>query len=348
MEAAMADDMHRRRVWVLAAAALGVAVAAALALGYLGTQYKSSAPAAPVEKLSIAMPIGPHAALLHIAAAKGYFAEEGLDVTVVPTIHGKAAIDLVVQGKADLGTAAEVVFALAVARGEALAIAANMFSSTKDMAVIARRDRGISAPRDLVGKKVGLSLGTAGEYFLWAFLIRHKLPPDSVTMVDMPPGEIPQALAKGTIDAASTWEPNVRNAQLALNDATATFYEPLAYTETFNVIGRSDFLKGNSKAIEKLVRAILKAEQFNRSRPEEALNVVAERLKIDVASMRSTWNNFNFEVDLRQSQLITLEDEARWAMARGYFEKGPIPNYLPHLYLDALLAVRPERVTVVR
>ena len=34
-------------------------------------------------------------------------------------------------------------------------------------------------------------------------------------------------------------------------------------------------------------------------------------------------------------------------MARGYAHKGPVPNFLPHLYPDALLAVRPERVTVL-
>ena len=40
--------------------------------------------------------------------------------------------------------------------------------------------------------------------------------------------------------------------------------------------------------------------------------------------------------------------EARWAMARGYIEKGPIPSFLLNLCLDALLAVQPERVTVMR
>jgi hypothetical protein len=35
-------------------------------------------------------------------------------------------------------------------------------------------------------------------------------------------------------------------------------------------------------------------------------------------------------------------------MARGYVDKGPVPNFLPNLHLDALLAVQPERVTVVR
>src|ERR1035437_6402348 len=113
------------------------------------------------------------------------------------------------------------------------------------------------------------------------------------------------------------------NAQLALSDNAVTFYEPQSYTETVNVIGRSDFLKGHSKAIEKLVRAILKAEQFNLAQPEEALNLVAASLKIDVDALRPTWKRFDFRVNLLQSHLITLEDEARWAMARGYAAKGP-------------------------
>jgi len=64
--------------------------------------------------------------------------------------------------------------------------------------------------------------------------------------------------------------------------------------------------------------------------------------------MKRSSTNLNFQVDLLQSQLITLEEQSQWAMARGYAERGPIPNYLPNLYVDALLAVRPERVMVAR
>jgi len=286
------------------AIALGVAGVVAVVAGYAATRYQSSAPPAPLETLSIAVVTAPHCALVYIAAAKGYFAEEELQVTMIPAIHGKAAIDLVAQGKADLGTAAEVPFVLAVLEGGGLGIAANMFNSTRDMAVVARRDRGIATPRDLVGKKFGVTLGTAGEYFLLAFLIRHKLSPGSVILVDMPPGQIVQELTKGTIDAMSNWQPNVHNAQLALGDNAVTLYEPLAYTNTFNVVGHSDFLKGHSKAVEKLLRAILKAEQFNRAQPEEALSLVAGALEVDVESLRPTWKDFNFKVDLLQSQLI--------------------------------------------
>lgn len=334
--------MHRRGVWILAVVSL------ALTLGYMGTRYQSATPAVNVAKLSIASATLPHPALLQIAAANGYFADEGLDLTVTPVTHGKVAIELLLQGKVDLATAAEVPFVLQVLAGQPLGIAATVFSAANVNVVVARRDRGISSPRDLMKKKVGVTFGASGEYFLWAFLIRHKLPPESVTLVDVLPGQIVQELAKGTVDAIATWQPFVFNAQSALGENAVSFTEANAYTETHVVIGRSDFLRGHPKAIEKLVRALLKAEQFNRSQPEEALNLVAERLKIDVQALRPTWNDFNFRVNLLQSQLMTLEDEARWAMARGYVEQGPVPNFLPHLYLDALLTVRPERVTVAR
>ncbi len=328
--------------------ASGLAIVAAIAIGYLVKGYQSAAPPAALEKLSIALPTLPHAALVHIAAANGYFAQQGLELTVVPVTHGKAAIEMLLQGKADLATAAEVPFALQVMAGQPLAVAASVLSSPNDNVIVARRDRGISTPRDLSGKRIGITSGTSGEYFLWAFFIRHKLPPESAVLVDLPPGQIAQELLKGGVDAVSTWQPVALAAQSALGTNAVSFTESNAYTELHVVIGRSEFLKAHPGAIKKLLRALLKAEEFNRSEPEQALNLVAGRLKIDVQMMRPFWRDFEFTVDLRQSHLITLEEEAHWAMARGHVAKGPVPNFLPHLHLDALLAVRPERVTVAR
>jgi len=109
----MTGALHSRLFQTSAASALAVII---IALGYLGTRGQPPTQNPPAEKLSIAIPITPHAALLHIAVTKGYFAEEGLEVTTMPTIHGKAAIELVVQGNADLGAASDVVFVLSAAK----------------------------------------------------------------------------------------------------------------------------------------------------------------------------------------------------------------------------------------
>jgi ABC-type nitrate/sulfonate/bicarbonate transport system substrate-binding protein len=333
---------------VLAVAGTALAIVVALAFGYAGSRSLFAKPAAPVEKLRIALPAVPHAALLYIAAAKGYFAEEGLDVTLTPVTFGRLALDLLAEGKADLASSSEVPLVISVLKGEQLAIAATVVSVSNETAVVARRDRAIAQPRDLVGKRVGVTFRTSGEYGLWVFLIRRKLAPDSVTLVDVPPGQMVHELASGTIDAVSTWEPIKSNAQFALADNALSFTEADAYTVAHVVVGRSEFLKAHTGAIEKLVRALLKAEHFTRSEPQQALRVFADQLKLDVKTLEPGWNDFAFKVDLPQSLLVALEDEARWAMERGYADKGPVPNFLPHLHLDALLAVQPERVTVVR
>lgn len=332
---------------MLAFAVIGLALIAALVFGYARRWGPGAAPEAAMEKLSIALPTTPHAALLYIAAEKGYFTDEGLDVAVTPVSHGKAALDLLSQGKVDLASAAEVPFVISVLNGEPFAITATVASVSHEMAIVARRDRAITIPRDLVGKRVGVTSGTSGEYFLWAFLIRHLLSPDAVTRVDIPPGQMVRELASGNIDAVATWEPIKSSVRARLGDNALLFTEPDAYTVTHVVVARSELLKTRPAVIEKLVRALLKAEAFSRDEPQRALVLVADQLKLDVKAVEPGWKDVAFKVDLRQSQLVTLEDEARWAMARGYVTRGPIKNFLSHLYLPALLAVEPERVTVV-
>lgn len=343
----MTGTQRRRLVQASAVAAIAVMI---LALSYLGTRGSPLTRDFPVEKLRIALPVLPHTALLHVAAAKGYFAEEGLDVSILPVSHGVAAIDDVLQGRAELAVAAEVPFVISVMKGAPLGMVANLASVSDDNVIIARRDHAITAARDLVGKKIGVSFGTSGSYFLWAFLIRHKLPlpPDSITLVDLAPNQIVGALANGSVDAVATWQPISFEAQAALGKNALSFTEPDAYRTTMAAIGRSEFLRGHPDAIARLVQAMLKAEQFMQSHPEETLDLVAKWLKSDVDTLRPTWKQFDFRVNLLQTHLITLEDEARWAMAIGHVVKGPVPNFLPHLYLDALLAVDPERVTVLR
>lgn len=336
-----AAGTRRRRALV---AALGVSTALALGLAFWRGSPGTSAPR---EKLVIAVSTTPHAALLHLAQAKGFFAQEGLDLTLKPVTHGKAALDLLAQGQVDLAAAAEVPFVIAVLNGQPLGIAATVLSVSSEMTVVARRDRGVAQPADLLRKRVGVTFGTSGDYFLWAFLAYHRLAPDRVEMVDVPPLQIAERLAAGAVDAIATWEPLRTRAREALGAQGVSFNEANAYTVTHVVVGRNDFMRQRVSSIEKLIRGLLKAEHFVRTQPQQALALTADLLKLEAADLSPGWQALEFRVDLRQSQLITLEDQARWAMARGYAKPQAVPNFLEHIYLGALLAVSPERVTVV-
>lgn len=334
---------HAGRRQLLAVAATSWALASC---GLNHAEGGTRTPSAVTERLTLAASTTPHAALLHLAEAQGHFANEGLQVTLVPVSHGKAAIDLLAQGKVDLAAAAEVPFVISVLQGQDFALAAAVASSSNEMAIVARRDR-VAKPADLVGKRVGVTFGTSGEYFLWAFLIRHRLAPDAAELVSLPPGRIVDALARGEVDAVSTWEPLAGEARASLQGAAVSFVEPRAYTVMHVLVASRGLLQARSGAVRRLLKALLAAEQFSRERPVEALAVLAQRLDLDPAALQPAWAQLRLQVDLRQSHLITLEDEARWARARGHAGPGGQVNFLPHVHLDALLAVRPERVTVV-
>lgn len=302
---------------------------------------------AAVEPLRVAVPGSAAASLVHLAAARGFFGNENVSVTLVPATHGRAAVEEMAAGRADFALAAEVVFALAVARGDDVVMTTAVSSARRDSVIVARRDRGIAAPADLAGRKVGLTPGTSADYFLWAFLTWNKVAPDAVTVVPLPPADIPAALADGRVDAVSTWHPIVLRAQEALGANAATFVEEDAYTQTFVVMGRSAVARRHSQAMQRFLRALIRAEDFARLEPEQAMRMTAERIGIDHAALRPIWRDLRFRVELPQSQLMTLEDEARWAMAREHVGSRPMPDYLSRLHLEPLLAVDRTRVSVL-
>lgn len=57
---------------------------------------------------------------------------------------------------------------------------------------------------------------------------------------------------------------------------------------------------------------------------------------------------FSLRLTLSQSLLTLLEDRARWAIGNHLTEAAELPNFLDSFYLDAMLAVKPQAVSVVR
>jgi ABC-type nitrate/sulfonate/bicarbonate transport system substrate-binding protein len=166
--------------------------------------------AGPREKITFAYSTAPNAALVHIAFANGYFSEEGLDATPQLHVFGKLALDAVMDGKADLATVAETPFVFAVMNGRKITTFAVIETSNRNEAIIARQDRGIAKPSDLLGKKIGFTLGTTSDFFAYSFLLFHGIDEKQVRRIGMDPDEMAEALGTGKVDAVSTWNPYLR------------------------------------------------------------------------------------------------------------------------------------------
>jgi ABC-type nitrate/sulfonate/bicarbonate transport system substrate-binding protein len=325
----------------------GIGVIALLASLY-GLTRRRDRPAAELSKVRIATPLVPHAGLIHLASARGFFRHQGLDVSLLPQAYGKAALAELLRGRADLAVAADVPFVVEVLKGAKLSIVASVASASNELSVLGRVDHGIRSPGDLRGHKIGVTLGTSGEYFLSAFLVRHRVAPESIQLVDLAPSGLVEALREGRVDAIAAWQPIRHAAEVAFGKALVSLQTPDAYAQQYVLVGRDDYVRAEQPALRRLLYALTEAESFVHAEPLEAKAALAGLIKLSLEGIEPSWRDMIFEVEQQQAQLVTLEDVATWAMARGYAPVQPMPNFLSHLALDPLLAVGPERVTVVR
>lgn len=306
---------------------------------------KAQAPKLPINLASVPTP---DFGLVLIALAKGYFDAEGLAVSVKSFAVGKLALASVIKGESDLATAFETPIVFAILGGERICIPAVIASSDRNFVLVARKDAPISKPEDLAGKSIGLPMGTAGEYFLVSFLTAHGIPGGRVRIVDTEAEALLPALLSGKVDSAVLWSPLNSQAIEALGEKGIVFSGESIYSAYDCIVGESAFVKGNPKAVQGFIRALLRAEGFMAKNPEQALSIIAKATSVDESSLRPMLDLFRFKVSLDQSLLLVLEDESRWAMRVNPKSGGIMPSYLDYIYSDALLSLAPERVRLIR
>jgi len=302
----------------------------------------------PAEKIVIANLVPPFSVLVDVAQLQGYYGPEGLSATMRKYQYGKVALDALLEGKADFAAVAGTPIMLAIMKGEKIAVIASIQTSNKNCAIIARKDEGIHTPQDLKGKKIAATFGTFSEFFMDAFLVMHEISQKDMKISNLKPEDMPAALAGGDVDAVSAWVPVLYNIQNKLAGRGITFYDENIYTQSVSIVARQEYIRDNPGKVRKLLRALIKAEQFVGSDPEAAQKSVAEFNGMDPGMLREMWSGNNFRVALDQSLILALEDEARWAIDNKLTASKKIPNYLDHIYLDGLYAVKPEAVRILR
>ena len=305
-------------------------------------------PAGPPEKVTIAYATLTEAALAQVAQTKGYYRDEGLDVTAHLHPYGKLALKEVLEGKADFATVAETPLMLAIMNGEKISVIASILRSQKNHAIVARKDMGIASPQELKGRKIGVTFGITSDFFLDGFLAAHGIPRDKSKVVNLKPDELQNALVNGDVEAVSTFYPFLSQTQNKLGDNGITFNDKEIYTETFNVVATQEFIRKNPDKVRKMLRALVRAEEFAGNNPAETQQIVAKFSGIEPGILSSIWADLNFDLTLNQSLILVLEDESRWAIKNGLTSARSIPNYLDFIYIDGLCSVKPGAVRILR
>lgn len=307
----------------------------------------SSPPSKLEGKINFGAYEGEIAALVWVAKEQNFFKQVGLDVDVTPFSAGKLAADALSKGDMDIVTCAEFVFVKkSFSEGNLRVLGAVAASQTNWL--VGRKDKGVHTPSDLRGKRIGVTLGSAGEYYLGRFLTTHDLQFTDVSTVNMTPPDIVKSMREGKIDAALTWHPNVYFIQQRLKSNAQSFKAQGGQSFYFILLSKNDWLASHEEHAKRLMQALLLAEKWILKHPEEAKNLLSNIFGIDRSYLQATWMSNRMKVFFPQSLVVAMNGEKRWLMRRKLVARHDSPNLSVYLYPDAMHSVKPHAVTVIK
>ena len=180
--------------------------------------------------------------------------------------------------------------------------------------IIARRSAGIARVTDLRGKRVGTQLESSAEFFLDAMLRAEGLTTGDVRLVpfmahtDSPVSRLPAALRANEIDAVALWEPQASRAQAAVGDDAIELYDPVVYSEKFNLCTTQARLEDAAMRtrIVALVKALIDSTRRLKVEPERGWRLVAEAAGLDIATVRAAWPYVDYPGTLAAERRVAV------------------------------------------
>jgi ABC-type nitrate/sulfonate/bicarbonate transport system substrate-binding protein len=293
-----------------------------------------------------AIPSG-SAALVYIAQDRGFFRDDGLNVTVKDYPTGVATTDALLAGEVDVAFAAEFPMLSRAFAGEEISI---FFVSSRfsDQYLFGLKDRGINGVSDLEGKTIGAPLKTIAEFYLARFLELNGIDIEDVSLVNVLPPQSVEAISGGEVDGVVTWEPYTSRIIEQMADSTMAWSIQSSQAGFGANIGRNEWLRGHPELVQRFLKSLMRAEDFLVHNPGAAKDIIQSRVNYDDVFMEIFWSENQFGLRLDRSLIIAMEDEARWMIASNLTTEKQVPDFLDYIYEDALKKLKPEAVDIIR
>lgn len=314
----------------------------------LGCDMEQQGNGAPMQEpltLRLGVPAQPTAALFIIALEKGFFSQAGLDVKPLRFPSGKRSLnDGFIPNRIDATSPTGVPVVVAAFDRDDFVILCTLFNTDDTNRIVARRDHGIETPADLRGKRIGTQQGSAVHYFLHLFLTSHGMSENDVDIVFMKAEQLPDALARGDIDAFSMREPYVSLALNMLPNQAHAMAEPGLHKQMELLVMRRSLLEEQPEIALRLLRGLKAAEDFIADNPADAIVTTARYLGSPDEKIRAIWPKLKLRVSLDKSLIDLLEKQAQWVKTTGLVNDKPIPDFRKFIEPEPLLLLWPERV----
>jgi ABC-type nitrate/sulfonate/bicarbonate transport system substrate-binding protein len=272
---------------------------------------------AQAEKIRIFAGSSPVFAPVFVADVQGFFAKEGLDVTVRPFTSGAEATEGFRAGAAEFLVASDVPLLYLLVGGDTAMLA--QFSANPDMLLIVG-PKELSGPQALKGKKVGLVTKSASEYLLNNYLRRAKLTLADVERVHLAPFDQVPALVRGDVFALSSWKPfDKKIVELSGGKyRTISWNGQEDYVLFSGIVAKSGFIKKDGDETLKIVQALAKAATWlANAEPKNVGETLAKYLKTNANDIQYVIANNTWDMTVSPKFTKTMADIERFLVEQN-------------------------------
>ncbi len=214
---------------------------------------------------------------IYVAVNKGFFKDEGLDVTLVSTGGDEKTFAAVSSGNAQFGVADPVFTAVAREKGKGGKVVASVVKGVPFWVVTLKDEiKPFDTPEGFAGYKIGAYTAPSTSYAVMKMLLQNSGDPVKGTIVEGAFGTLLPMIKAKQADMEMDIEPMV---SIAVKQGAHIVYSPASKLGDFAFTGLTvsdDFYKTDKKTIQSAVNAITRAMKYIHADFEGTVEVAAK------------------------------------------------------------------------
>jgi NitT/TauT family transport system substrate-binding protein len=227
-----------------------------------------------------------------LAIDRGFYKQEGLDLTYRLFPSGTTAFQAFQTGQGDIVMTGDLPSVQYFFRsGGNYRTIAVVERDAKGYVVVARKD--ITKPQDLIGKTIATRVGSTGSWFISEYLSKNDVDPSKVTIKNLDTQVLPTALCGGDIAAFFIWQPVGSRALEICPDQAHYLSDATGYIQGYLVAGaRPDWLASpvGKDIATRWLRATIKGREVAEKEFAAVAAYAKSSLDLSEKATREQWD----------------------------------------------------------
>lgn len=265
-----------------------------------------------------------------IANHLGYFKEGDSPVEVITVNTGINAAEALTLGNADLAAMGDGPTVMLMAQKKNVSIITRYAKGERIHRMVA--DTSIHVSANLLGKRIGVQVGSSTYGALMSWLENHNIPADQITIVPMDPLNMPEAMKNRQLDAIAGSEPWPLNVEKLCQNSVHELDNLQNEKNHFPHVllaNNKIFSEKSKKGILSVLKALDKANDFISANPDSSAKIASHYIGLTEKEQKECLSRLTWELDWTSSDLNSLEETASFFLkSKKIAERPDIAKYL--------------------